>query len=274
MDAIEQEVRRLVDDGVREVTLLGQNVNSYGKSFGRRGALADLLTRLDAVEGLERLRFVTSHPKDMARPILEAMGTLPSVCESLHVPAQSGSDPVLRAMRRGYTGAAYRDLIAEARELVPGLSVASDFIVGFPGETEEDFEATEALVRDLRFQNCFVFKYSPRPGTKAADLADDVPLADKKRRNNVLLGIQEGVSRAAHEAMIGSDVEVLVEGRSRKDAGMLIGRTRDNHIVHFPGAPSLEGRLRHVRVLSATPLTVSGEAIPNGIAGDGDARRI
>ena len=274
MDDIDAEVRRLVDDGAREVTLLGQNVNSYGKSFGRKAALADLLARLDAVDGLDRLRFVTSHPKDMARPILEAMGSLESVCESLHMPAQSGSDRVLRAMRRGYTGSQYRDLVAEARELVPGLTVASDFIVGFPGETDEDFEATAALLRDMRFLNCFVFKYSTRPGTKAAQLPDDVPLAEKKRRNSALLDIQEAVSFAGNRAMVGSDVEVLVEGPSKKDPGRLVGRTRGRRIVHFPGPATLEGRLVHVRVRDATPLSLSGELGPNDSTGDGPARRI
>jgi len=255
------EVRRLVDDGVREVTLLGQNVNSYGKSFGRAGALADLLRDLGGIQGLIRLRFVTSHPKDMTRPILDAMRDVPCVCESLHMPAQSGSDRILKRMNRGYTNAQYRDIAALARDLVPGIAIASDFIVGFPGETRADYEETEALVREMRFQNSFIFKYSPRPGTRAAKMADDVPWAEKKRRNAALLAAQEAVNRQAHAAMIGEVVEVLVEGRSKRDARRLTGRTRTNRIVVFEGAPGLAGRLAMVRITDATPLTLAGELV-------------
>ena len=262
MNEVVEEVRRLADDGVREVTLLGQNVNSYGKSLGRKGALADLLERVDAVDGIARIRFVTSQPKDMSRHILEAMAGLPTVCESVHMPAQSGCDRVLRAMRRGYTAQQYRDLVAEAREIIPGIAIAGDFIVGFPGETEPEFDQTAEFVRDVRFRNCFVFKYSTRPGTKAAELADDVALVEKKRRNNELLAIQERVSLEAHRGMIGREFEALVEGPSKKNPAMLTGRLRTDHIVHFPGRPSLAGRLVRVRVRDATPLTLSGEAVP------------
>ena len=207
------EAKRLADDGCREITLLGQNVNSYGKSFGPPArALAELLARLDRIAGLARVRFVTSHPKDMSREILEAVRDLPTVCEHLHMPAQSGSDRVLAAMNRRYTARGYRDLVALARELVPGIAIASDFIVGFPGETEAEFEETAALVRDLRFQNSFVFKYSPRPGTAAAKLADDVPWEEKRRRNMALLEIQSAINLEENRKFIGQEVEVLVEG--------------------------------------------------------------
>lgn len=258
MDEIEAEARALVDDGVREITLLGQNVNAYGKSFGRPGALADLLPRLDGIDGLERVRFVTSHPKSMTRAIFEAIRDLPSVCESVHMPAQTGSDRVLAAMRRGYTVSQYRELVAEARETVPGIAIASDFIVGFPGETDPDFRQTAELLRETRFQTSYVFKYSPRPGAQSADLEDTVPADEKKRRNNVLLDIQEQVGSEEHERMIGDVVEVLVEGASKKDGQKMTGRTRTNRIVHFGGNRNLEGEIVHVCISRATPLTLSG----------------
>ncbi|HRU06045.1 MAG TPA: tRNA (N6-isopentenyl adenosine(37)-C2)-methylthiotransferase MiaB [Candidatus Brocadiia bacterium] len=261
IEEILDEARRLVDDGVREITLLGQNVNSYGMRPALGPRLPDLLERLNGVPGLLRVRFVTSHPRDMSLEIFQAMRDLATVCESVHMPAQSGSDRVLAAMRRGYTAARYRELLAMARETVPGITIASDFIVGFPGETEADFEETAALVREARFQNCFIFKYSPRPGTRAAEMEDDVPEEEKKRRNNALLGIQETISLAAHKALVGSTGEVLVEGASKKDPGMLMGRLRTNEIVHFAGSATLRGRLVRVRVRGATPLTLQGEMV-------------
>ena len=257
------EAKRLADDGCREITLLGQNVNSYGKSFiPPAHALADLLARLDRIAGLARVRFVTSHPKDMSREILEAVRDLPTVCEHLHMPAQSGSDRVLGAMNRRYTARGYRDLVALARELVPGIAVASDFIVGFPGETEAEFDETAALVRDVRFQGAFVFKYSTRPGTAAAKLADDVPWEEKRRRNMALLEIQSAIQLEENRKFIGQEVEVLVEGRSHRDAARLTGRLRTNQIVVFEGPEALAGELVRVRIESATPLTLAGSLAP------------
>jgi tRNA-2-methylthio-N6-dimethylallyladenosine synthase len=267
------EAERLADDGCREITLLGQNVNSYGKSFTPPArALADLLARLDKVAGLARVRFVTSHPKDMSREILEAVRDLPTVCEHLHMPAQSGSDRVLAAMNRRYTARGYRDLVALARELVPGIAIASDFIVGFPGETAAEFDETAALVRDLRFQNSFVFKYSARPGTAAAKLPDDVPWEEKRRRNLALLEIQATINLEENRRFIGQEAEVLVEGPSRRDASRLTGRLRTNHIVVFEGPSTglradpetLAGELVRVRVESATALTLAGRRTPDG----------
>ena len=253
------EVKGLVDDGCREITLLGQNVTSYGKSFRRKGALADLLAQLDPIAGLSRLRFVTSNPRDTTREILEAMRDLPSVCEHLHVPAQSGSDRILSAMKRGYTAQQYRDLVAQARELVPGIALASDFIVGFPGETEADFEETAVLMREIRFQQSFVFKYSPRPGTPAVRLEDDVPWAAKKRRNVALLAIQEAINREENPKFIGKEVEALVEGPSKRNPKRLTGRLRTNHIVVFEGPPEVAGKVVAIRITSSTPLTLVGE---------------
>jgi tRNA-2-methylthio-N6-dimethylallyladenosine synthase len=180
------------------------------------------------------------------------------------MPAQSGSDRILKLMNRKYTAAHYRELIALARETVPGIAVASDFIVGFPRETEEEFEATASLVRDLRFQNSFVFKYSQRPGTAAARLADDVPAEEKRRRNQALLGTQTAVNTEENRRFIGRDVEVLVEGRSVRDPRRLTGRLRTNHIVVFEGPASLAGSLTAVRIASATPLTLTGTLLPKG----------
>jgi tRNA-2-methylthio-N6-dimethylallyladenosine synthase len=255
---IEEEARRLVADGVREITLLGQNVNSYGRTLGSGITLADLLRRLDHIEGLERLRFVTSHPKDASDELFRAMAELPSVCPHLHMPAQSGSNRVLRDMNRRYTREHYLERVARLRETVPGVEVASDFIVGFPGETHEEFGETVDLVQQVEFQNCFIFKYSPRPGTRAAEMPDDVPWAVKQERNRRLLAIQEAIMRRRNAAMVGQTLEVLVEGTSKHDPTKLTGRSRANHIVAFPGDPTLAGQTVAVEIASSTPLTLFG----------------
>lgn len=257
---VEDEVRRLADDGCVEITLLGQNIDAY-----RHGDtdLAALLAQLDPIPGLRRLRFVTSHPKDISDRLLRAMADLPSVCEHLHMPAQSGSTKILRAMNRGYTAERYREIAASARETVPGVGIASDFIVGFPGETDDDFAATVELVRECRFSQSFIFKYSPREGTKAARMTDDVPQGTKEARNHELLSVQEDVSRAENEAKVGRSLEVMVEGVSKRDPGRLTGRTRGNDIVVFPrhaGAEPEPGALAEVRITDSTPLTLFGEA--------------
>jgi len=279
-DEIAEEVAALVADGVKEVTLLGQNVNSYGRTLGERGndsrsllceapqgavngkrllvSFPLLLRRLDCIAGLERLRFVTSHPKDATDELFRAMAELPSVCPYLHLPAQSGSNRVLRDTNRSYTREHYLERIARLRELVPGIEVASDFIVGFPGETEAEFEETVALVRQAEFQNCFIFKYSPRPGTKAAEMPDDVPWATKQERNRRLLAVQEDTMRRRNAAMVGRTVEVLVEGTSPRDPANLTGRTRANHIVAFPAQAALAGQTVLVEIIAATPLTLLG----------------
>jgi len=263
-DEIVAEVQALVADGVREVTLLGQNVNSYGRTLGDGTSLVTLLRRLDAIEGLVRLRFVTSHPKDATDELFRAMAELPSVCPHLHLPAQSGSNRVLRDMNRRYTREHYLERIARLRELVPGVEVASDFIVGFPGETDAEFEETADLVRQVEFQNCFIFKYSPRAGTRAAELPDDVPWRVKQERNRRLLAIQEAIMRRRNAAMVGRTVEVLVEGASHRDPAHLTGRTSANHIVVFPGDPALAGQISPVRLVASTPLTLFGTLVQGG----------
>ena len=264
-DAIVEEVRRLAGAGVTQVTLLGQTVNSYRHAApGGSVGLADLLERIDAVEGLRRVRFVTNYPGDFDRAILQAMRDLPTVCEHLHLPAQSGSDRVLRAMGRRYTRDQYDELIDAAREAVPGVGIAGDFIVGFPGEGEEDHRASADLIRRSRYKNSFIFKYSPRPGTRAAEGDDDVGDPIKRRRNAELLAVQEEVSLAGNRELIAQTVEVLVEGPSprakRPDgARQLLGRTRPDHIVVFDGPGELAGRHVNVEVADASALTLFGK---------------
>jgi len=272
-ERIVEEVRRLAEAGRSEVTLLGQTVNRYRHDPGG-GAPAvrfsDLLERISAVAGLRRLRFVTSHPKDFTDDVLEAMRDLPAVCEYIHVPPQSGSDAILRRMKRGYTRGEYDALIDRARAIVPGVVIAGDFIVGFPGETEADHTASAELIRRSGFKNSFIFKYSPRPGTYAAErLSDDVPEAVKRRRNRELLAVQQEVGLAHHAAYVGRSVEVLVEGPSVRagkqaapptpEATQLVGRSRGDHIVHFTAGRERIGRYVRVRVTGATALTLLGE---------------
>lgn len=259
------EVRALADQGVVEVTLLGQTVNSYGKRLepGRRIGLHHLLHELDKIPGLARIRFVTSHPRFMTEDLVSAMADLEKVCEYLHLPVQSGSDAVLRRMLRGYTASRYRDVIDLCRTRIRNFTVATDFIVGFPGETEEDFAETCRLLEEVRFQGSFIFKYSPRPGTSAAGWPDDVPEEEKRRRNQVLLRIQERISGEIHRERIGKTVEILVEGASKKDPSRLTGRTGAFEIVVFPGneAEGLAGKFLEVRITGATSLTLIGERV-------------
>jgi tRNA-2-methylthio-N6-dimethylallyladenosine synthase len=268
---IVEEVRRLAGDGCLEATLLGQAVNKYSDRSGPKTvALADLLDQLHGIEGLLRLKFVTNHPRYVNDDLLQAMRDLPKVAPYLHAPAQSGSDAVLHRMNRGYTAAAYREMLARARATVPGIAVTSDFIVGFCGETEEDFQQTAALVREARFKNSFIFKYSPRPGAKSAErFEDDVPDAVKRRRNNELLAIQNAVSLEDQQPFVGRTVEILVEGPSKTakkqavSCGVattvqLVGRTADDRIVVFDGPAELTGRFVPVTIERADDFTLFG----------------
>lgn len=270
-EAILSQVRRLAKAGVRQVTFLGQTVNSYRYRNGERTySLADLLDLATQVPGIEWIRFVTSYPRDaFYEEILRIMADSPKVCRYLHMPAQSGSDRILRAMNRHYTAAHYLEMLDKAREIVPDIAIAGDFIVGFPGETDEDFEATVELVRKARYKNCFVFKYSPRPGTTADHrLADTVPDAVKQRRNVELLAVQERISEELSRDFLDRNVTVLVEGPSKKshvnsidgdDHPQLVGRTSGDSIVVFHGPPSLAGRFAQVRITRTSPLTLFGE---------------
>jgi tRNA-2-methylthio-N6-dimethylallyladenosine synthase len=257
-ETIVDEVKRLADSGVVEVTLLGQTIDSYGKGLKPAIDLGGLIRRVHEVEGIRRIRFITSHPSFMREPIIEALRDLPKACKYVHMPAQSGSDAVLKRMRRGYTVARYLSLVDRLRERVPGVEIASDFIVGFPGETAEDFQATLDLSRRVRFQNAFVFQYSPRPGTDAAEMADDVPEDEKGRRNRELLALQEGISREKNAERVGKRLEILVDGPSKNNPRRQAGRTDTNQIVHFEAERDLRGRFAEVEILSSTALTLFG----------------
>ncbi len=258
--SIIDECRRLADGGTIEVTLLGQTIDSYGKGLAPRIDLGGLLRRVhDEVPGLKRIRFITSHPSFVRDSLIDALAELPRVCKYVHMPAQSGSDRVLKAMRRGYTAARYVEIIEKLRAEVTGVEIASDWIVGFPGETAEDFEKTVALMERGRFQGSFVFKYSPRPGTDAALLADDVSEDEKKRRNQVLLEVQERISSEKNSAKVGQRVEVFVEGPSKRNELRMTGRTDSNQIVHFAAGRDLTGRFVPVKLTSATALAFAGE---------------
>jgi tRNA-2-methylthio-N6-dimethylallyladenosine synthase len=267
-DHIAAEVRQLAGEGVKEITLLGQTVNSY--HHGSSG-LSDLLARIHDTQGIERIKFITNFPKDMTDDLLFAMRDLPKVCPYLHVPAQSGCNEILKRMKRMYTVEFYRDMMARCREIVPDVAISSDFIVGFCGETEESFEKTCSLVREARFKNSFIFKYSPRPGTRGHELyEDDVPEDVKKRRNNDLLAIQNAASLQDHRRYIGRRVEVLVEGPSKNAFShspsangpvQLTGRTRTDHIVVFDGNPRLAGQTMEIDIDDATSFTMYGEVV-------------
>ncbi len=269
--AIIEQVRRLADAGIRQVTFLGQTVNSYQYDDGRKTySLADLLDMATEVPGIEWIKFVTSYPRDeFYEDILRVMADSPKVCRYLHMPAQSGSDRVLKAMNRHYTAEHYLDMLEKARAIVPDIALAGDFIVGFPDETEDDFQATADLVRKARYKNCFVFKYSPRPGTTAdRRLADTISDEVKQRRNVELLAVQEQISDELSRDFLGVDVTVLVEGLSKKshvnsvdgeDHPQLMGRTSTDHIVVFNGPASLAGRFAQVRITKTSPLTLFGE---------------
>jgi tRNA-2-methylthio-N6-dimethylallyladenosine synthase len=309
-DRIVGEVRRLADHGVVEVTLLGQTVNHYHhRSDGHDGdtSFAQLLRRVhDQVPQLPRLRFVTSFPRDFTDEALEVVASSPRICRYLHIPAQSGSNRILQRMNRGHTVEDYQALLDRARQLMPDVSIAGDMIVGFSGETERDFQQSLDLLHYANYKNCFVFKYSPRPGTPAnGRLPDDVPEELKRRRNNQMLAVQARINLANHQAMIDRIVEVLVEGpsksaikaqqseQSRGDEvdrparpvasspasqsasrrGQLVGRTRGDQIIVFEGPPSLEGRFVDVRITAATPYTLHGRVVQqDAFSSLGDAR--
>jgi tRNA-2-methylthio-N6-dimethylallyladenosine synthase len=291
------EARSLAAAGYREVTLLGQNVNSYGHDLpaeprfghiaterwaghkldlGSRPDLAELIRAIDGLRtadgapAIPRLRFVTSHPWDLSDRLIAAMADCPSVCEHLHLPVQSGDDVVLRRMGRQYTVAHYLERLAAIRAAVPGISITTDVIVGFCGETESQFEATLRLLETVGYDQVFAAAYSPRPGTPATRLPDDVPAIDKRRRLNTLLAIQERIGEGRNQAWLGRDVEVLVDtvvpprSHDHETGGvpqpMVSGRTRQHRLVHLPGGASLIGRLATVRINHAGPYALRGTA--------------
>lgn len=263
-DAVVSEVVDLARTGVREVTLLGQNVNSYGHDLPGEIDFARLLTMVDAAaapEGLLRIRFMTSHPKDLSPALISAMAELPTVCEHIHLPVQSGSDEILRRMNRRYTRSHYLELVRALRAAMPGVGLTTDIITGFPGETERDFEDTLDLVRTAAFDGAFTFAYSRRSGTSAADLPDQVPYDVKRRRLAALNRLQEQISRERLARLVGTVHEVLFLGPSEKDQAVLGGRTRSFHYVLVPGDAALTGQALPVRITDARTWTLSGELL-------------
>ncbi|RLC83162.1 MAG: tRNA (N6-isopentenyl adenosine(37)-C2)-methylthiotransferase MiaB [Chloroflexi bacterium] len=256
IDEIVAEVRDLVRRGAREVTLLGQNVDTYGRDLPGQPDLADLLEAVHPIEGLWRIRFLTSHPADMSQRIIEAVARLPKVCEHIEIPVQSGDDKVLKRMARGYTVAQYKDLVRRIRETIPGVSIATDVIVGFPGETEEQFMNTYRLLEEIRFDVVHVAAYSPRPGTAAYRLPDDVPPEEKKRRLKMIEELQERIAGEINSRLAGKRVEILVEGRRK---GRWYGRTRTNKLVFFEHPANWLGRLVTVEITWAGPWSLRGE---------------
>ncbi|MBD0338985.1 MAG: tRNA (N6-isopentenyl adenosine(37)-C2)-methylthiotransferase MiaB [Thermoleophilia bacterium] len=250
------EIERLAAAGVTEVTLLGQNVNSYGRDVG--SGFAELLRAVDAVEGVERIRFTSPHPKDFREPVIQAMAECAAVCEHAHLPLQSGSSRILKTMRRTYSRERFVALAERMRAAVPDLALTTDLIVGFPGETEEDFRETLEAVEEVGFDGAFTFVYSPRHGTEAATLAGQVPGEVKRERIERVVEVVQRVARERNAARVGLVEEVLVEGPSRTDPSLLRGRTRRNTTVNFSGS-AVPGELVGVRITDATSTTLRGE---------------
>jgi tRNA-2-methylthio-N6-dimethylallyladenosine synthase len=253
------EVSRLADEGVREITLLGQNVNSWGRDLapGLRTEFGELLRACDAVDGIERIRFTSPHPKDFREPVIAAIAECEAVCEQVHLPLQSGSSRILKAMRRTYDRERYLRLVATLRDAIPDLALGTDVIVGFPGETEADFRETLAVVEEVRYDSAFTFVYSPRHGTEAAGLPDQVPDDVKRDRIERLVDVVQRIAAERNSERVGRVEEVLVEGRSRTDDGLLRGRTRRNTTVNFAG-DAQPGELVEVEIAAATSTTLRG----------------
>ena len=259
------EVRSLVERGVKEVTLLGQIVNLYGRhEFSKapdgRSPFVQLLEAVNAVEGLERIRFTSPHPIGFRRDLVEAFARLEKLCEHVHFPLQSGSNRMLKAMHRGYTVERYLELLAELRASRPGIAITTDIIVGFPGETADDFSATLAAVKTADFHNAFVFRFSPRAETPAAEMADQLPEELKDVRNQELLAVVDALARKHHQSCVGRDLEILCEGPSKTNPLRLSGRTRTNMIVVFEGRPRHIGEIFDVRILHSSGFTLYGDA--------------
>jgi tRNA-2-methylthio-N6-dimethylallyladenosine synthase len=253
---IAQEVRELVKRGAKEVTLLGQNVDSYGHDLPDKPDLADLLYELNAIDGLLRLRFLTNHPKDMSQKLIEAVASLDKVCEQLNLPVQSGSNEILKAMRRGYTAEQYRQLITEIRSKIPEVALSTDVLVGFPSESERQFQQTFDLLSELKFDTVHVAAYSPRPGTiSARKMEDNIPPAEKRRRLNEVERLQEGIAGEINRRLQNKVVEVLVEGKKK---GRWQGRTRSGKLVFFDGSNDYLGKLIKIRIEKTSPWSLQG----------------
>ncbi|WP_245150728.1 tRNA (N6-isopentenyl adenosine(37)-C2)-methylthiotransferase MiaB [Pollutimonas harenae] len=263
-DDVLMEVADLADQGVKEITLLGQNVNAYRGPMGEGADIADfamLLEYVHEIPGIERIRYTTSHPKEMTSRLIEAHGALPKLVPFLHLPVQAGSDTILAAMKRGYTTLEFKSIVRRLRAARPGLTLSSDFIVGFPGETEDEFEKTMKLIRDVGFDQSFSFIYSRRPGTPAADLEDNTPKELKLERLHRLQALINEQANAISQGMLGTIQRILVEKPSRRDPNELSGRTENNRIVNFVGQPRLIGQMIDVRITQTMTNTLKGEIV-------------
>jgi tRNA-2-methylthio-N6-dimethylallyladenosine synthase len=268
IEQIVAEVRELVSRGVKEVTLLGQIVNLYGRhefpKIGNKSPFVQLLDAVHEVEGLQRLRFTSPHPIGFREDLIDAYERLPKLVDHLHLPVQSGSNRILKAMHRTYTAEKYTDLVRQIRDARKGIGITTDIIVGFPGETEDDFNQTRALVEEIKFDNAFVFRYSPRRDTPAAGMADQIDERIKERRNHHLLEIVNESARRINERLVGRTLEVLCEGPSKTNPSRLMGRTRTNKIVLFEGPEEFVGVLVDVRIERATGFSLYGTPVPTG----------
>lgn len=252
---IQAEIDGLAREGYKEITLLGQNVNSYGKDLPQAPDFAGLLHQIHAVAGIERIRFMTSHPRDVTPRLIDTLARLPKVCNHIHLPLQAGSDHILRRMNRGYNTEHYLGLVEALRQTIPGLALTTDLIVGFPGETEEDFAATLHLVEQVRFDSAFTFIYSPRPGTPAASMENQVPAAVKRERLQQLIELQNGISLACNRSLVGSRQELLVEDKKNE---IHKGRTTTHRLVFFSSKEDLSGRLVDVEITEAKTWNLAG----------------
>jgi tRNA-2-methylthio-N6-dimethylallyladenosine synthase len=259
--AILHEIQDLANRGYKEITLLGQNVNSYGKKNNENKNYSQLLELIHEIDGIHRIRFVTSHPRDLSIELIETMARLSKVCESLHLPVQSGSDRILEAMNRGYTRQAYIEKLSLLREKIPGIAITTDMIVGFPGETLKDFEETLTLIHEAEFDHLFGFCFSPRSGTPAAKLPDPVDEEISRNRLEKVFDLQKKITLRKNQLLIGQSIEVLVEGPNKKDPERLTGRTRTNKIVHFEGDSEWVGRLVTVRIDRGLPNCLVGTKV-------------
>jgi len=261
MEHILDEVRMLGHQGYKEITLLGQNVNSYGKDLSENNSFARLLREVDSVEGIERIRFMTSHPKDLSDELITAMSGSTKVCEHLHLPIQAGSSRILEKMNRKYTREKYLELCDKIRKTIPGIALTTDIIVGFPGETDDDFEETIDVLEKVRFDSAYTFLYSRRTGTPAAKNSEQVPEEVKKKRFEKLLEVQNRISKDINDRLLGSEVEVLVEGPSKSSIKTYTGRTRTNKIVDFKASRDMAGQLVNVRIVKSKTWSLEGEII-------------
>ena len=261
IEEITDEVKELVHCGVKEVTLLGQNVDSYGHDLPDKPDLADLLTELNTIDGLARIRFLTNHPKDMGTKLIEAIAYLDKVCELICLPAQSGDNDILKAMRRGYTVEQYRQLITQIRNKIPGVALSTDVIVGFPSESNQQFQQTVDLLSELRFDTVHVAAYSPRPGTIASrQFEDNIPLAEKKERLHIIEQLQESIAAEINAHLLDKTVEVLVEGKKK---GKWQSRTRSGKLVFFNNSNDCLGQLAQIRIEKTSPWSLQGKIESN-----------